>query len=281
MRNYFCGWYIKCQNGARTVAFIPAYHITDNIKSCSLQIITDQRSWNVNYPFEQFHMDRSGVTVGTNTFTKQGCRLNVREEGLCVCGELSFGEFSPISYDIMGPFRYVPFMECCHSVFSMKHRVDGRLSINGEEFQFLDGVCYIEGDRGRSFPKDYVWAQCCFAGGSIMISAADIPFCGFHFTGVISVVHYRGREYRLATYLGARAVKIRDGEVVIQQGRKVLTVKRLEQKGHPLAAPVGGGMTRTIRESAACRCYFHYQEDGKTLFAFTSDQAAFEYEYPS
>lgn len=113
-----------------------------------------------------------------------------------------------------------------------------------------------------------------------MLSVADIPLCGIHFTGVICAIHHKGNEYRLATYLGARAVKIHNGEVVIRQGKKTLTVRRLEAKGHPLAAPVSGNMTRTIRESAACRSYYHYQENGKTIFEFESDQAAFEYEYP-
>ena len=280
MRDYFCGWYIKCQNGSQTVAFIAAYHITNNVKSCSLQLITDEGAWNVAYPFDQFHMDENGVKIGPNVFTKKGCRLAVDTPALTVAGELTFGEFSPIAYDIMGPFRYIPFMECRHSVFSMKHRVEGKLTINGEDFSFADGVCYIEGDRGYSFPKDYLWTQCCFPEGSVMLSVAGIPFCGFHFTGVISAIHYRGKEYRLATYLGARAVKIRDGEAVIKQGRKTLTVKRLEDKGKPLAAPVGGSMQRTIRESAACRTRYHFQENGKTIFAFESNQAAFEYEYP-
>ncbi len=113
-----------------------------------------------------------------------------------------------------------------------------------------------------------------------MLSVADIPFCGFHFTGVISAIHYQGKEYRLATYLGARATYIHDGEVIVKQGNKTLTVKRLEKKGHPLAAPVAGNMSRTIHETAACRSYFHYQENGKTVFEFESDGAAFEYEYP-
>lgn len=280
MRDYFCGWYIKCQNGSQTVAFIPAYHITNGEKSCSLQIITDERSWNIPYPYEEFHMDEKGVTIGPNVFTPLGVKLDVRLPEITAVGQLEFGEFAPIAYDIMGPFKYVPFMECRHSVFSMKHRVDGTLSINGVEFAFENGVCYIEGDRGYSFPSVYVWTQCCFPEGSVMLSVADIPFCGIHFTGVISAIHYQGKEYRLGTYLGARAVYIHDGEVVIKQGQKTLTVKRLEQKGHPLAAPVGGGMTRTIRESAACRTYYHYQENGKTIFEFESDQAAFEYEYP-
>lgn len=280
MRDYFCGWYIKCQNDSQTVAFIVAYHVTNNVKSCSLQVITDGGAWNVEYPFEDFHMDDSGVTIGPNWFKKSGCYLDIRENGLSLQGELTFDEFAPIAYDIMGPFKYVPFMECRHSVFSMRHRVDGALSINGEAFPFENSVCYIEGDRGYSFPKDYLWTQCCFEGGSLMLSVAHIPFCGLHFTGVIGVIHHEGREYRLATYRGARAVKIENGEAVIRQGDKTLTVRLIEKKAHPLAAPTAGGMNRTIRESAACKVYYHYQEKGKTVFEFTSDRAAFEYEYP-
>lgn len=280
MRDYFCGWYIKCQNDSQTVAFIAAYHITNNEKSCSLQVITDGGAWNVSYPYEEFRMDETGVTIGPNVFQKTGCHLDICEDGLKLRGELTFGKFAPIAYDIMGPFKYVPFMECRHSVFSMKHRVDGGLSVNGEEFLFDDGVCYIEGDRGNSFPREYLWTQCCFPEGSVMLSVADIPFCGFRFTGVISAILYQGREYRLATYLGARAVKIQDGEAVIKQGKYTLTVRRLEDKGKPLAAPVGGDMKRTIRESAACRSYYRLQEREKTIFEFTSPMAAFEYEYP-
>ena len=113
-----------------------------------------------------------------------------------------------------------------------------------------------------------------------MLSVADIPFCGGCFTGVICAIHWQGREYRLATYLGARAMRIHDGEVVIQQGRRQLTVRRLEQKGHPLAAPARGNMSRTIHETASCRAYYQLVEGGRTIFACEVGNAAFEYEYP-
>lgn len=280
MRDYFCGWYIKCQNGRQTVAFIPAYHISNGEKSCSLQIITDERSWNIPYPYSELCMSEEGVRIGPNEFSRRGAKLDVRLPEITAVGTLQFGEFAPIAYDIMGPFKYVPLMQCRHSVFSMKHRVDGQLSINGEKYAFDRGDCYIEGDRGHSFPSEYVWTQCCFPEGSVMLSVADIPFCGIHFTGIICAIHFGGREYRLATYLGARAVKIHDGEVVIRQGNREFQAKRLEVKGHPLAAPVGGDMKRTIRESAACRTRYCYREGGKTIFEFESGQAAFEYEYP-
>ena len=47
--------------------------------------------------------------------------------GLNVNGRLDFGTLTPIKYDIMGPFALVPFMECRHSVISMRHPVWGAL----------------------------------------------------------------------------------------------------------------------------------------------------------
>ncbi len=280
MKDYFCGWYLKCQNGVQTLALIAAYHITWGEKSCSIQVITDDRSWNAVFPYEDFSQTGDRVNIGRNRFSPEGVTLDLHTPEVTVTGSLSFSGLSPIRYDIMGPFKYVPFMECRHSVFSMKHTVNGTLTVNGVDYVFENGVGYIEGDRGYSFPKNYLWTQCCFPEGSLMLSVADIPFCGFHFTGVISAIHYQGKEYRLGTYLGARAVHIQDGAAEIRQGNKKLTVKRLEKKGHPLAAPTSGSMTRTIHETAACRACFRYEEKGQVIFEFESDQAAFEYEYP-
>lgn len=77
------------------------------------------------------------------------------------------------------PFKYVPFMECRHSVWSMRHSVSGTVYINGQEYSFQNAWGYWEGDRGHSFPKEYLWTQCCFDGGSLMLSVAEIPIAGF------------------------------------------------------------------------------------------------------
>lgn len=49
---------------------------------------------------------------------------------------LKFSEISPIQYDIMGPFKFVPFMQCKHRVFSMKHQINGHITINGQQYIF-------------------------------------------------------------------------------------------------------------------------------------------------
>lgn len=280
MRDYFCGWYFRCQSPSQTLAVIPAVHKTKGQRSCSIQLITDSGSWNVPFPWSAFQETADHIEIAGSRFGKQGIRLELHTPQLTAAGSLTFGPFTPIRYDIMGPFRYVPFMECRHSVFSMKHCVNGRLLINGVPYGFRNGIGYLEGDRGFAFPKEYVWTQCSFPEGSLMLSAANIPLFGCRFTGIIGVILWRGKEYRLATYLGAKAIRIRDGEIVIQQGSKRLTVRQLEKAGHPLRAPKSGAMTRTIQEHAACRTYYAFQDNGHRVFAFEIPNAAFEYEYP-
>lgn len=89
----------------------------------------------------------------------------------------------------------------------------------------------------------------------------------------------RERIPRLATYLGAKAVKIKDSEVIVRQGRLCLTVKRLGSPGHPLQAPVGGAMTRTIHEHPSCKVYYRFTDGDVTLLELEAPNAAFEYEY--
>ena len=75
------------------------------------------------------------------------------------------------------------------------------------------------------------------------------------------------------------AVKIKDSEVIVRQGRLCLTVKRLGSPGHPLQAPVGGAMTRTIHEHPSCKVYYRFTDGDVTLLELEAPNAAFEYEY--
>ncbi len=278
-RRFFYGWYFKCQSDTQTLAVIPAVHQTARKRICSIQIITEEQSWAVDFLAEAFRRRGKTISIGKNRFGEKGMRLEVCAPGLEVKGKLQFGPLSPLRYDIMGPFCAIPFLECRHSIWSMKHMVQGTVRINGEAYSFDGGEGYWEGDRGRSFPQEYIWTQCGFPGGALMLSVADVPLAGFHLRGVIGVVLLGGREYRLATYLGARAAEIRNGMVRVRQGGLELKAELLERTGKPLRAPERGEMLRTIRESAACRARYRFQKDGRTLLAFETDRASFEYEY--
>lgn len=281
MFHYFYGWYLKCQSDTQTLALIPAVHSAGNKRTCSIQVITDEDAWTVTYTGDFFRRTKGNIIIGKNRFGKKGIFLAIRTPELTVRGKLDFGPLSPLKYDIMGPFALAPFMECRHSVWSMRHPVRGAVDINGQKYFFQNAWGYWEGDRGRSFPKEYIWMQCCFRGGAVMLSVADIPMAGIHFTGIIGFVLWRGKEYRIATYLGARAVKIEDKAVRVKQGNLELDVRLLEESKRPLKAPVKGDMVRTIHESASCRAFYRFRKRGCTLFAFETDRASFEFEYKS
>ena len=129
--SYFCGWYYRCQSDTQTLAIIPSVHKTKDGDHCAIQLIMDAEAFHVPFPYRDFRKDRSQIEIGSNRFEDAGIHLDIHTPELHAIGDLRFGPFSPLRYDIMGPFRYVPFMQCRHSVFSMKHTIHGEISING------------------------------------------------------------------------------------------------------------------------------------------------------
>lgn len=249
MYGSFYGWYMKCQSGSQTLAVIPAVHYRKRKRTCSVQIIANEGVWTASFPSDAFRRTNRNIYIGENRFGEKGIGLAVNKPGLNVKGRLKFGSLSPLKYDIMGPFSLIPFLECRHSVRSMQHSVCGTVYINGQEYSFQNACGYWEGDCGRSFPKEYAWTQCCLSNGSLMLSVADIPMAGFHFTGIIAIVLWKGREYRLATYLGARIVQIGNGILRIVQDDMELEARLLQSDASPLMAPNNGNMMRMIHES--------------------------------
>ena len=236
MASQFRGWYFKCQSKEHTLALIPAIHQGPKGRECSFQLISPENSQTVSLPSQgaTLRWDRLEGQMNGFSFSPKGLTLHISTSETRLRGQLSFGPPASLSQDIMGPFRYVPFLECRHRVYSMAHSVEGRLEWNGRIFSFSPGRGYIEGDQGRSFPKRYVWSQCLFPQGSLMLSVASIPLGPFSFTGVLALVRFLGQEYRLATYLGARAEKNPAGG-----------------DPHPAGAPHAPGQPALFRSSGA------------------------------
>lgn len=161
----------------------------------------------------------------------------------------------------------------------MKHAVHGKITLNGEIFNFDDGVGYIETDSGYSFPEGYTWIHCndfkenC----SIMAAVAKIPFYGLNFWGCICVVWLDGKEYRLATYKGVKIIRCEHNIIELKQGKYRLLIEANQRDAHSLAAPQLGKMSRMIKESAACPAKFLFTENDKVIFSSDSIYASYEY----
>lgn len=281
---YFEGWYFKHQNrGGQALALIPAFHIdSTGHPAASLQVISDRGAWWLEYPVEQFQAAKRElqIQVGPSRFGRQGMDLHIEQKGLSLHGALRYGPFTGLKSDIMGPFRLFGGMQCSHGVISMGHALQGTLELNGERMDFSDGIGYVETDRGRSFPRAYLWTQCVWDGpeqGSIMLAAATVPLPAGSFTGCICSILCHGREYRLASYRGARIEGWSPSGASIRQGKYRLQVELLEGHKQALRAPVDGRMERTIHESLCAAVRYSLWQGKDLLLQHTDRRAGFEY----
>ena len=280
-KSFFEGWYFKHQCEADTIAFIPGINI-DSLgkKSAFIQVITNENSYNINYDFSSFSLSKNEIKIGTNIFSDKRICVNIETKNLKIEGNVTYNEITPIKYDIMGPFSIIPFMECNHGVISLYHKLIGSININGMKISLDNGIGYIEKDWGTSFPKSYIWLQCNSFNGnkdSIMVSIADVPFLGKEFKGIICVVYYEGKEYRMATYNGVKLIKCSDKVIILKKGKYKLHIQIEKDKERKLLAPNKGNMSRIIRESAACNARFKFWIKDKLIFDLSSNGCGFEY----
>ena len=112
------------------------------------------------------------------------------------------------------------------------------------------------------------------------MSAARIPIGGFSFTGTICCILHGGRQYRLATYLGAKVVRLRPQTVIVRQGKKYLRADVLKAAPHPLQAPIRGGMSRSIQESLRCQVRYRFYAGSHLLLDEVCQNASYEYVAP-
>ena len=281
---YFEGWYFKHQNPrGQTLALIPAFHMDrEGRRTASLQIISEDQAWWLEYPEAQLQVSRQPfqVQIGQSGFGGQGIDLQIRQDGLSLSGSLRYGPFTTLRSDIMGPFRLFAGMQCSHGIISMGHPLEGVLELNGERLDFSDGTGYIETDRGRSFPCRYLWTQCLLDGperSSLMLAIATIPLPVGGFTGCICSIFYNGEEYRLATYRGAKIEAWSSSGAVIRQGKYRLEAELRSERRQPLRAPVEGRMERTIHESLCAEVCYRFWHGDDLLLQHTVPNASFEY----
>ena len=278
MKQTFEGCYYKQQANGKTLALIPC-RLGGEAYVC---VITDNESFIIPFDISEFHKSDI-VRIGESEFSYSGLKVNINSKSIdnrsvSIKGELKYANLVPINGDIMGFFRFFP-MECRHGIVSMKHDTSGEITLNGEKYNFDNGIGYIETERGTSFPESYSWVQTNDFKENCSISAAIaiIPFAGFRFWGCICVVWHNGKEYRLATYKGAKIVRCEDGLMEIKQGKYHLVVRIKQQNAHTLPAPKHGVISLTMKESASCPAEFTFTENGKTIFSGESGHTSYEY----
>ncbi len=292
--NYFEGWYYKQVHleKDKTISFIFGISTGNKNPHSFIQVI-QSNPLTVHYfsfPLNSFKVDGASFVIDKNRFSLNEIELHLAQADLTIDGSLDLSDLSNLNHslfmpNIMGPFAYLPFLECNHGVVSMNHHVNGTLIINHESYHFKQAIGYIEKDWGASFPKRYIWIQ-----GNhfedpkvrFMVSIADIPFLGFAFEGIICQLDLGQRNIRLATYNATtfhKLVKTSDGfEFELKKGSLTLKVTAHIFNTGDLKAPHLGNMIQTIKEGLGGNINLVLSEKGHEPIRLNSAHCGIEIE---
>ncbi|MGL6174662.1 MAG: tocopherol cyclase family protein [Cellulosilyticaceae bacterium] len=266
-KDYFEGYFFKLvdEKEKETVVIIPGISLEDEDTHAFIQILREKtgKSYYFRYPIKEFSYDKETLflQIGDNLFTQSYVRLNIHEDNLDICGIVWFDNLQPVDNKllrpgVMGPFRFIPFMECYHGVVSMNHHLKGTFVIDHKAVRFTGGKGYIEKDWGNNFPNAYLWAQSNHfidPNLSFMLSIAQIPLWKRYFTGFIVCISTANKTRVLATYTGAKIKKfiIEEDEIFIEikNRRERIEINLSNSQGKQLIAPQKGAMKRTVYEN--------------------------------
>ena len=263
-KKYFEGWYFKVVNSdeSKALAIIPGIAIDENgLKQAFVQVMDGKKRTAEYYKFDAHdfkpHAGKFEISIGQNYFSNDTVRLNLPT----IKGQLHFTERNPwpntfYSPGIMGPYSFVPFMECYHGILSMDHRIDGQLNLNDEDIDFTNGRGYMEKDWGHSFPTAYFWMQTNHfskPGISLKVSVAKIPWLGSSFIGFIAGVWIHDRLIQFTTYNRSRLIKSfadrHEVKIILENSKYRLEILAHRQATTLLASPILGIMDGRIEES--------------------------------
>lgn len=263
--NYFEGWYFRITDHKmeNTFAIIPGISIGEWDTHAFIQVMDSNH--NVSYYHYdldefQFNEKKFEIMIGENYFSKSRIRLNIDGKHFNLQGDLYFSnimEFprSVFRPGVMGPFSFIPFMECRHDIISIQHDIIGHLKVSGKNMDFTGGIGYIEKDWGSSMPKSWTW----FLSNhfqpdhvSLSVNIAHIPFLCTSFKGFIILFRYKDRIFLFTTYSGAwlkmfssskKQLKLKTRDCRFQ-----LELNISYADGGDIIAPVKGKMCRNITE---------------------------------
>ncbi|NJO87075.1 MAG: hypothetical protein HC821_03395 [Lewinella sp.] len=229
-RRYFEGWYYKLVVPEQRLAYaiIPGISMDAVGQQHAFVQVLDgvaaQSSYH-RFPATDFRPTRGALDLAVgpdNRFTDHSLRL--RLPNLALDAEFLQAQRWPsrlAAPGVMGPFGYIPGMQCYHGLVSLHHGLSGSLTDARGTYDLGTGVGYAEKDWGSSFPNAWVWAQSNHLDSphpsSLMVSVADIPWLGTRFTGFLATLLWEGELHTFATWTGARQeLSFAEGSVTVR-----------------------------------------------------------------
>lgn len=292
-KKFFEGWYYKIIDPTEEHAFAIIPGIAMDKEGNQQAFIQTLDGKNQTAHYEKFDAADFDIQPNTfelklagNYFTQNHVKLNLPHmKGELILKNQIQWPSSFFSPGIMGPFSFVPFMECYHGILSMNHDLQGTFEIDGKKIDFTNGKGYAEKDWGHSFPKAYVWMQTNHFSHpdiSLKASVAKIPWMGSAFTGFIAGLWWQNELIQFTTY---NCTKLRKNQIneetvtlTFENSKYQLNIVAHRSDSSELAAPIQGFMDGRIEESMTSKVVVNLvdKKQQKTVFSDTGRNAGLE-----
>ena len=293
--NHFEGWYYKIVDakGERPYAFIPGVFMGEDRHSF-IQALDGRAGTSVyhRYTVEEFKPEREtfDVNVAGTRFHAHGIEFNIDDTDQQIKGAIEIGDWhmwpvTTTSPGVMGPYSFVPFMECNHGILSMDHEISGSITIDGETISYDGGRGYMEKDWGKNFPEGYVWTQSNRfdrPGISVSASVAKIPLLTGAFRGFLVGFLLDGTLHRFTTYNGGviESLGVNDMhlEIVIRNRTHRLEIQSEKTEGALLMAPYEKQMLERVAETMTSKTAVKFSDlkSGACIYEGTGTNACLE-----
>jgi len=266
----FEGWYFKLVDarGEQPLAVIPGVFLGEGAHAF-VQVLDgrEARAWYHRYDLADFEAapDRLDLRIGENRFSSDGVTLAIAADATdpdaAAHGTVRFSPWRPwpvtwASPGVMGPYGFVPFMECNHGILSVDHALEGAFEVCGRTVSYDGGRGYTEKDWGKRFPSAYVWTQSNHfdrEGISLTASIARIPWLTGAFRGFLVGLLLDGELHRFTTHGGAviESLTLSDTHLHLRiRNRDLrLEVDTRKESGGVLRAPYEQQMIERVAEA--------------------------------
>jgi len=157
---FFEGWYYKIviENYNSTIVVIPGVYMNDDNRHAFIMVAYDNISHYYRFPFETFSssIDEFIIKIDNekNLFSYEKLIINLQpndgddatesfQMNLTLSSHMSTPDLSWIAPGTMGPYSWIPTMQCYHHVLSMKYNIQGSVQINQDENITISGIGYL------------------------------------------------------------------------------------------------------------------------------------------
>ncbi|MBU3805138.1 MAG: tocopherol cyclase family protein [Candidatus Cellulosilyticum pullistercoris] len=281
-KNRFENWYFKLVDAKEenVLGILVEVQMTEQGTEAFLQVVGNQINENicVSYPLESVQSKDTEIQIGENHLGLQQMTLNIQKGDFTLKGEISFSGHKPLKQSLwipglMGPYKYLPFLESYHEVLSLQHTLMGSLWLNEKQITFNEGKGYIEKDWGKAFPNVWLWAQCNHfkrKDVALMIGIARLPIFFDYYTSFAIPIYYNDQLEIFSNYNGGHIAKLYRYKgyvhLIVTQKNKILDIKIY---GSDEVSCVTSRSSHMIRDVYACdtaKIEFSITENGNVIF---------------